>query len=124
MQVGIDEGATAALADEDVGGLGVELGDEFGPVVGKAKLGRGASVRPGAGATTLTRTTGRSRLRKAAASWAERVTISEDGVAVGMVTMPFWRSMTMRAAWGSSCERGMWSFSLRACGGSAGLVGC
>lgn len=51
--------------------------------------GRPASVRPGAPPVTLTSTTGRSRSRKAAASRAERSTISAAGWAVGSAVMPF-----------------------------------
>ncbi len=102
-----DERARCLLADEVVFGLLLQIGTSSVQPSGKEKFRVPTSVRPSAGAVTLTRTTVWPRRRKARARRADRSTISAAGCAVGRLRIPFCRSITIRAALISSVVRGM-----------------
>ena len=99
------ERAPPLLGDLVIVGVLLQFRNKLGPIGRKRKLGRPASVRPGAAPVTLTRTTGRPRSRKARASWAARSTISPAGCTVGKPTTPFCRSITTRRSVVEFCER-------------------
>jgi hypothetical protein len=107
-----DEGADALLGDEVVAGVLFEFGNELGPIGRECEVAGSAVGTPWSPGGDVDEDDGEVRSRKARASRAERATISPVGCAAGRPTIPFCRSMTMRAAVGSSVVRGM-DFLLR-----------
>jgi len=107
VQGGAKERAPSLFGDDVIVGAPLQFGTSSAQSAGRENLGLPESVRPGAPPVTLTRTTGRPCSRKARASRATRSTISAAGCTVGRPTMPFCRSITIKAATESSCVSGM-----------------